>query len=65
MKEVEQAVNEREIWKIVNKGKKKKKRIEEGIKEDDWKAHFMRLLRGVKHRIKIEDGAGREGEEKK
>lgn len=64
MKEVEQAVNEGEMWKIVNKGKKKRKRIEEGIKEDDWKAHFMRLLGGVKHRIKIEDGAGREGEKK-
>lgn len=43
----------------------KRKRIEEGIKEDDWKTHFMRLLGGVKHRIKIEDGAGREGEKKK
>lgn len=35
MKEVEQAVNEGEIWKIVNKGKKKRKGIEEGIKKDD------------------------------
>lgn len=35
MKEVEQAVNEGEIWKIVNKGKKKRKGIEEGINKDD------------------------------
>jgi hypothetical protein len=48
---------------IVNKGRKKRKGINDGIEEEEWKEHFMRLLGGVEHRVREGDGKRGEGEE--
>lgn len=52
MKDVKQAKREKKVWKIVNKERKERKGIDEGIEEEEWKEYFMRLLRGVEHRIR-------------
>lgn len=37
---------ETDIWEIVNRERKKKRRLEEGIDEKVWKKCFMGLRRG-------------------
>lgn len=43
-KKAEKAKREGEIWEIVNRERKKAKRIDEGIERKVWKEYFMRLL---------------------
>lgn len=38
-------------WEIINRERKKKKGINEGIGMEEWKVHFMRLLGGVKRKV--------------
>jgi hypothetical protein len=64
MKEAEQAKREREVWEIVNKGRKKKKGLNERIEKGEWKEHFMRLLGGVEHRVRDRDRKKRKEEKK-
>jgi len=40
----------------VNRGRRKRKTVDDRIEMREWKEHFMRLLGGVEHRV-------REGEE--
>jgi len=44
MEKTESVRREGEIWELVNRLRKKKKRINEDIKGEEWKKHFMRLL---------------------
>lgn len=41
---------EEEVWRYINKFKKKKEKIDENIDLESWKAHFMDLLRGSNER---------------
>lgn len=36
---------ETEVWEIVNRERKKRKRVNIGIWMEEWKEHFMRLWR--------------------
>ncbi|XP_024884581.1 trichohyalin-like [Temnothorax curvispinosus] len=62
--EVRSAKTEEQIWKIINKERKKRVPIEEDIKMEEWENHFMQLLEGskedrreeVERRSKEEDG---------
>jgi len=50
-KEAEQVKKEKDVWEIVNKGRRKRRRVNENIEEREWKDYFMRLLGGVEHRV--------------
>jgi len=64
MKEAENVKKEGDVWKLVNKGRRKKRTVDERIEQEEWKEHFMRLLGGVEHRVRVgEERRGREGEE--
>lgn len=56
---------EREVWEIVKKQRKKKKRINEDLGWEEWKEHFMKLLRGVKDRVVREKESNRRGGDEK
>nr|XP_034194960.1 nipped-B-like protein B [Osmia lignaria] len=45
-KEVEEARTEGEVWKIINRERKRGGRVKTGIKEEDWRKHFVNLLLG-------------------
>lgn len=47
---------ERDVWEIVNRSRRKKKRVNENIEEKEWRDYFMRLLRGVDHSVVGGDG---------
>lgn len=40
-----------EVWEVVNRKRKKRRRVNEGIKMKEWREHFMRLLGGVEIRV--------------
>lgn len=42
---------EGEVWEIVNRERRKRRRINEGIEWKKWKEHFMRLLGRVEERV--------------
>lgn len=42
----EGVTNEKEMWEIINRERKERERINEGISMEEWKEHFMRLLGG-------------------
>ncbi|XP_036148443.1 uncharacterized protein LOC118647507 [Monomorium pharaonis] len=50
-KKAEEARKESQVWEIVNKDRKKKKRVNEGIGMGEWKEYFMCLLGGVEARV--------------
>jgi len=63
-KEVKEAKTEGQVWKIVNKERKSRKRVNEGIEMEEWEIYFKGLLGGVEWRVV--SGAGgkfREDEE--
>lgn len=47
------------IWAIINTERKKREKVNEAIKIEEWKEHYMRLLGGVEERVI----RGKEGEE--
>ena len=50
-KKAEEARNESQVWEIVNKDRKKKRRVNERIEMEEWKEYFMCLLGGVEARV--------------
>ncbi|XP_043263108.1 uncharacterized protein LOC122403575 [Colletes gigas] len=64
VREVAEAKTENRVWEIVNRGRKKRKGVDESIKKEEWKEHFMGLLGGVENRVRIGGEEGRRrGEE--
>lgn len=49
---------ENEVWEIVNRERRRGKRINEGIEMEEWREYFMRLMGGVEGKIVR---GGREG----
>lgn len=41
----------RKVWEVVNKEKKKRRKINEGIELEEWVRYFKRLLGRVKSRM--------------
>lgn len=60
---VKEVRRENEVWEIVNRERKGRKRVNEGLEMGEWKEYFMRLLGGVEDRVKG-GGQGIEGREK-
>lgn len=57
-------VKMKEIWRIVNRERKRKIPIEEEIKIEEWENHFMQLLEGSKDdRIELIERRRREGDQ--
>lgn len=42
---------ESEVWEVVNRERKQRKKINEGMEGEEWKENFMRLLGGVDGRV--------------
>lgn len=62
--EVENVKMEEQIWRIVNRERKRKIPIEEEIKIEEWEKHFMHLLEGSKDdRIELVERRRREGDQ--
>ena len=61
--EAEKASSEAKIWKIVNRERKTRKRINQDIDMVKWKKYFMVLLGGVENRIRKGDKQEREADE--
>lgn len=40
-----------EVWEIVNRERKKRNKINEGIEMREWEKHFKRLLGGVEGKV--------------
>lgn len=55
---VEKAQNEKDIWKIVNR--KKRRIVNEEIEAEEWREYFMELLGGIEYKV-----LGGDGEERK
>lgn len=54
---MEKARNEKDIWKIVNR--KKRRIVNEEIEAEEWREYFMELLGGIEYKVLGGDGEGR------
>lgn len=62
-KKIKEVKREHEVWEIVNRERKGRKRVNEDIEMGKWKEYFMSLLRGVEVRVVKGGGGGVEGRE--
>lgn len=60
---VKKVRNEKDIWEIVIRGRKKRRVVNEGIEAEEWRDYFMELLGGIDYRVVGGDGEGRKQEE--
>ncbi|XP_076291061.1 uncharacterized protein LOC143214209 [Lasioglossum baleicum] len=51
-RELEGVKTERQVWNIVNRERKKRNRVYEGIKMEEWDEHFRGILGGVEWRVR-------------
>lgn len=56
IKEAGETRTEGKIWEIVGRERGGKKKVEEGIGEEEWKNYFMRLLVGVERNYSLAVG---------
>ncbi|XP_071580245.1 uncharacterized protein [Temnothorax nylanderi] len=64
IREIGEARTEEKVWELIGRVRKRRKRINEEIKMEDWKEYFMELMGRVANRVvKGEGGGGRQGEE--
>lgn len=54
---VKKARNEKDIWKIVNR--KKKRIVNEEIEAEEWREYFMELLGEIEYRVLRGGGEGK------
>lgn len=47
---VKKARNEKDIWKIVNR--KKRRIVNEEIEAEEWREYFMELLGGIEYKVR-------------
>lgn len=63
----EEAKKESEVWEIINKERKWRRRVGEGIEMVEWKEYFMRLTGGVEEKVvrgrRRKGGNEKEGDE--
>lgn len=53
---------ESKVWELINRKRKKRARIYEGIEMEEWKEYFMGLLEGgVEGRVVMDGRGKREG----
>ncbi|XP_071648500.1 uncharacterized protein [Temnothorax longispinosus] len=62
--EIGEARSESKVWELIGRVRKRKKRINEDIKLEEWKKYFMELMGGVENKVvKGEGGRDRQDEE--
>jgi len=49
-RETGEAKTEGKVWELIRRKRKRWKRVNEEIKMEEWKEHFLRLLGGSKGR---------------
>ncbi|XP_070522902.1 golgin subfamily A member 6-like protein 22 [Cardiocondyla obscurior] len=64
-KEVEQAKTKGDVWKIVNKGRKERRGVDEKIEIREWKEYFRGVLGGIEWRVGGEVERSKEEDEEK
>lgn len=64
-REVESAKTEGEVWKIVNRGRKKRQEVNETIEIKEWDRYYREMLGGMDWRVGGERERGRERDEEK
>ncbi|XP_067207866.1 golgin subfamily A member 6-like protein 22 [Linepithema humile] len=60
-KKAREVKRESEVWEIINRERKRRVRINDGIEMEEWKEYFMRLLKGAER--KVVKGNGRRKKE--
>ncbi|XP_024883667.1 trichohyalin-like [Temnothorax curvispinosus] len=64
IREIGEARTERKVWELIGRVRKRRKRINEEIKPEEWKEYFMEFMGGVENRVvKGKGGGGRQEEE--
>ncbi|XP_043583227.1 golgin subfamily A member 6-like protein 22 [Bombus pyrosoma] len=61
MEKIRKIRTEQEVWKYINKYRRRREEIDEEISEEEWRNHFMEMLEGKEH--KEDRKAGEQGEE--
>lgn len=54
---------ESEVWEIVNRERRKTRRINERIKREDWQEYFRRLLERIKGKVVRKEEEEKRGED--
>lgn len=57
--------NEREVWKFINKKRRRKEEIPNKITKEEWRMHFIELLKGKEEERKKEQKENYEKEDSK
>lgn len=60
MRRVTEAKTEGQVWEVINKDRKRRKVVNEGIEMGEWMEYFMELLGGVEVRVRRGARKGRE-----
>ncbi|XP_071578413.1 uncharacterized protein [Temnothorax nylanderi] len=64
IREIGEARSEVKVWKLIRRVRKRRKRINEDIRLEEWEKYFMELMGGVENRVvKGERGKDRQEEE--
>lgn len=42
---------EREVWGIINRDRKRRRKVDEDISTEEWTKHFMEVAGGVERRV--------------
>ncbi|XP_071572354.1 uncharacterized protein [Temnothorax nylanderi] len=63
IREIEEARTEGEVWKLIGRARKRRKRVNEEIKQEEWKEYFMELMGGMENRVVKGEGDGNRQEE--
>ncbi|XP_024875210.1 ABC transporter F family member 4-like [Temnothorax curvispinosus] len=64
IREIGEAKTEGKVWELIGRVRKRRKRINEEIKMEEWKEYFMELMGGMENRVvKGEGGGSRQREE--
>lgn len=64
VREISEANTENKVWEIINRDRKKRKTMGEGIEAEEWKSYFMSLIGGEEERLRMgTEGTRREGDE--
>ena len=50
-KEVKRARLEKDVWRVINRGRIRKEKIGQNIAMKEWRRHFTKLLGGVEWRV--------------
>lgn len=61
-KEIEGVKTESQVWRVVNRERRKRGGVNEGIEMKEWESYFRELLGGVKERVRGERIGDREEE---